>query len=89
MGSRALKAAPVCFMARFYAPLCGPMRMSVRVEGWKRLQRLKLAWQAHLGPVCVACKFGRTIPPSRMYVAGAARPRFAGVNRGASRGVYE
>ena len=60
------------------APLCGPMRMSVRVEGWKRLQRLKLAWQARLGPVCVACKFGRTIPPSRMYVAGAARPPVRG-----------
>ena len=67
VGSRALKAAPVCFMARFYAPLCGPMRMSVRVEGWKRLQRLKLAWQARLGPVCVACKFGRVAPPSRVY----------------------
>eukprot|EP00966_Prymnesium_polylepis_P010810 249065-Prymnesium_polylepis.1 len=66
------------------------MRMSVRVEGWKRLQRLKLACQAHLGPVCVACKFGRTAPPPRMNVAGGPHgPRFAGVNRGASRDVYE
>ena len=74
VGPCALKEAPVCFMAPFYAPVCGPVRMSVRVEGWKRCQRLKLAWQARLGPVCVACKFGRVAPPSRVYVAGAPRP---------------
>ena len=62
------------FQAPFYAPVCGPVRMSVRVEGWKRCQRLKLAWQARLGPVCVTCKFGRVAPPSRVYVAGAPRP---------------
>jgi hypothetical protein len=62
----------------FYAPLCVPVWMSVRVVEWRRWQRLKLAWQARLGPVCVACKFGHTVPPSRMYVAGAARPSVRG-----------
>ena len=66
----------------FYAPLCVPVWMSVRVVGWRRWQRLKLAWQARLGPVCVACKFGRTIQPSRMYVAGAARPPVRGGEQG-------
>ena len=62
--------------------LCVPVWMSVRVVGWRRWQRLKLAWQARLGPICVACKFGRTIQPSRMYVAGAARPPVRGGGTG-------
>ena len=66
----------------FNAPLCVPVWMSVRVAGWRWWQRLKLAWQARLGPACMACKFGRVAPPSRVYVAGAGRPPVRGGEQG-------
>eukprot|EP00966_Prymnesium_polylepis_P239222 5532398-Prymnesium_polylepis.1 len=75
----------------FYGPILrAPVRSYVRVEGWKRLQRLKLAWQARLVQACVACKFGRTVSPCHACMWRVLHgPRFAGLNRGASRGVYE
>ena len=36
VGARALKEAPACFLHPFNAPLCVPVRMSVRVVGRKR-----------------------------------------------------